>query len=392
MVARSETAPSPGTTSAGKSPVIPTTFLPRLVTLPSGIPASLQPVWRQYALACIVFVLVSVLNYSLKNVFGYQAIALIYLLSIVLLALFVNRGAILFGTVLSAIGWNYVFVKTPFAFTFSDPYDNMMLLTYFVVTLIVGQLTTRLRAQRDAEMNAKLLAESERLGRTLLNSVSHEFRTPIAAISSAATSLSSTGALSAEQKNLVNEIESASTRLNHVVESLLSAARIKAGQVRPKPDWCDVADLVRVTLRRLKDQTQSHPVKTFIPPDLPLVKADFVLTEQALANLIVNAIRHTPHGTPVEITAQIKDSYLEIAVADSGPGLPADQLGRVFDPFHRGRAAKTGGVGLGLAIVKGFIEVQGGHVKAANRSSGNGATFTIFLNATDSPTLSQEML
>jgi two-component system sensor histidine kinase KdpD len=372
--------------------VIPTAFLPRLVTLPAGIPPSLQPVWRQYALASLVFVLVSILNYSLKNVFGYQAIALIYLLSIVLLALFVNRGAILFGTALSAIGWNYVFVKTPFAFTFSDPYDNMMLLTYFVVTLIVGQLTTRLRAQRDAEITAKLLAESERLGRTLLNSVSHEFRTPIAAISSAATTLSSTGALSAEQKNLVNEIESASTRLNHVVESLLSAARIKAGQVRPKPDWCDVADLVRVTLRRLKDQTQTHPVKTFIPPDLPLVKADFVLTEQALANLIVNAMRHTPPGTPVEITAQIKDSYLEIAVVDSGPGLPADQLGRVFDPFHRGRAAKTGGVGLGLAIVKGFIDVQGGHVKAANRNSGNGAIFTIFLNATDSPTLSQEML
>ncbi len=392
MVPRLETSQSPSTTSSGKSPVTPTAFFPKLVTLPSGIPASLQPVWRQYALACVVFILVSVLNYSLKNVFGYQAIALIYLLSIVLLALFVNRGAILFGTVLSAVGWNYIFVKTPFAFTFSDPYDNMMLLTYFVVTLIVGQLTTRLRAQRDAEINAKLLAESERLGRTLLNSVSHEFRTPIAAISSAATSLSATGALSAEQKNLVNEIESASTRLNHVVESLLSAARIKAGQVRPKPDWCDVTDLVRVTLRRLKDQTQTHPIKTFFPPDLPLVKADYVLTEQALANLIVNAVRHTPPGTPIEITAQVREGYLEIAVADSGPGLPADQLGRVFDPFHRGRSAKTGGVGLGLAIVKGFIEVQGGHVKAGNRTNGNGAIFTIILNATDSPKLSEEML
>ena len=317
---------------------------------------------------------------------------MIYLLSVVLLALFVSRGATVFGTVLTAAAWSYIFVPPAFALDFSEPYDNMMLLTYFVVTLVIGQLTARLRAQRAAELNAKLLAESERLGRTLLNSVSHEFRTPIAAIASATQTLQSTGALTPEQRNLINEVESASERLNRVVESLLSAARIKAGQVRPKPDWCDVADLVRVTLRSIKDRTSSHPVRTFIPSNLPLVKADFVLTEQALANLVANAVKHTPPGTPIEITAQIESGFLIIGVADSGPGLSADELGRIFDPFQRGDSAKTGGVGLGLAIVKGFIEVQGGRVVAANRSSGTGAIFSIYLDAADAPHLPQEIL
>jgi len=360
-------------------------------TILNALSISLRPPWRQYVLAFVVFALVTALNFLIQTWVGYQAIALVYLLSVVLLALFINRGATLLGTFLTAAGWNFFFAPPAFAFNISDAYDNMMLLTYFVVTLTVGQLTTRLRAQRDAELNAKLLAESERLGRTLLNSVSHEFRTPIAAISSAAHTLQSTSELTKEQQNLVAEIESAGARLNRVVQSLLSAARIQSGQVRPKIDWCDIADLVRTTLRGIKDQIYSHRIRIFLPKNLPLVKADFVLTEQALANLVVNAVTYTAPGTPVEIVGQIENGFLALTVSDDGPGLPADQLERVFDPFQRGGTTKTGGLGLGLAIVKGFIEVQGGSVKAMNRGVG-GASFTIYLNASDSPSLPQEIL
>jgi two-component system sensor histidine kinase KdpD len=267
-----------------------------------------------------------------------------------------------------------------------------MLLTYFVVTLIVGQLTARLRAQRDAEINAKLLAESERLGRTLLNSVSHELRTPISAITSAANTLHSTSVLTSEQLSLVSEIESASSRLNRVVQSLLSAARIQSGHINPKLDWCDIADLVRVTLRGIKDQIYNRRVLIFIPKNLPLIRADFVLTGQALANLVINASTYTPAGSEIEIIAQIEGDSLALTVSDDGPGLPPDQLDRIFDPFERAGTTKTGGLGLGLAIVKGFIEVQGGCVKAANRAAGTGAVFTIYLSALDSPRLPQEIL
>ena len=352
---------------------------------------SLLPVWRQYCLAVAVFVLVTIFSFWIRQWFGYQAIALIYLFSVVLLALFINRGATLFGTILTAAGWNFFFAPPAFAFNISDTYDNMMLLTYFVVTLTVGQLTTRLRAHRDAELQAKLLAESEKLGRTLLRSVSHELRTPIAVIKSAAHTLPSTGPLNKDQESLVAEIESASARLNRVVQSLLSAARIQSGQVRPKLDWCDISDLVRVTLSGIKDQIYSRRIRIFLPKELPLVKADFILTEQALANLVMNAITYTTPGTPIEIVGYMENGFFALTVSDEGPGIPADQLERIFDPFQRGDATKTGGLGLGLAIVKGFVEVQGGRVEAMNRGAG-GAAFTIYLKATDMPSFPEAIL
>jgi two-component system sensor histidine kinase KdpD len=352
---------------------------------------SMLPTWRQYGLALVVFVLVTSLSFCVQPWLGYQAIALVYLLSVVLLALSVSRGATLFGTVLTAAGWNFFFAPPAFAFNISDSYDNMMLLTYFVVTLTVGQLTNRLRAHRDAELQAKLLAESEKLGRTLLRSVSHELRTPIAAINSAAHTLPSTGPLNKEQENLVGEIESASARLNRVVQSLLSAARIQSGQVRPKMEWCDMSDLIRVTLKGINSHIFSRRIRIFLPKNPPLVKADFVLTEQVLANLVVNAATYTKPETPIEIIGQMEEGYFALTVCDEGPGIPKDQLERIFDPFQRGDKAKTGGLGLGLAIVKGFMEVQGGHVKASNRGAG-GAAFTIYFKATDQPFFPETIL
>lgn len=346
--------------------------------------------WKQYALAFLVFVAVSIFSFWVKRWIGHQAIALIYLLSVVLLALFINQGATFFGTVLTAAGWNYIFAPPAFAFNISDTYDNMMLITYFVVTLTVGQLTTRLRAHRDAEMRTKLIAESERLGRTLLRSVSHELRTPVSAISSASHSLL-TMVSSHEERELVTEIESATARLDRVVHSLLSAARIQTGQIQPKKDWCDISELIQVTLGDLKGHIPPHRIATTIPEDLPLVNLDFVLTQQALGNLIVNAATHTPPEAAIEISARIESCVLALSVADSGAGVPTDQLERIFDPFHRGRSAKTGGLGLGLAIAKGFIEAQNGRVAAANRDSG-GAVFTIFLDATDTPDIQKDIL
>lgn len=362
-------------------------FLGRMALLVTARRASAG--WRQYTLAFAVFALVSLLNLWLHRWIGYQAIALVYLLSVVLLALLVNRAPVVFGTILTATAWNYFFAPPRFAFNISDFYDNMMLVTYFVVTLTVGHLTTRLREQRDAELQAKLLSESERLGRTLLNSVSHELRTPIAAIASAAHTLRA-GSLTSDQQNLAVEIESASARLNRVVQSLLSAARIQSGQIRPKLDWCDVHDLVRVSLRGIKQETASHAIKMDLPGNLRLVRADFVLLEQALANLVVNAVTHTPPGTEIEITARNIKGYLHLAVADAGPGIPSAQLGRIFDSFQRGSNAKPGGMGLGLAIVKGFIEAQGGRVEAANRPNG-GAIFTIRLPLSDDPDWPKEV-
>ncbi len=343
----------------------------------------------QYSMAFGTFVAVSLLNIWLEDLIGYQAIALVYLLAVVVLALFVNRGPLIFGTALTALGWCFLAAPPRYTFHISSFYDKMMFATYFVVALTIGQLTTRLRAHREAEIKTKLIAESERLSRTLLNSVSHELRTPIATITGAASGLCASGTLTPMQQKLATEIESASARLNRVVQSLLSAARLQSGQVRPKLDWCDITDLVQIALRDVTNMTANHPVGVKLAAGLPLVKMDVILMGQAVANLLANAAAHTPPGTPVEISARIEGNNLALEVSDSGPGLPPDQLDRIFDLFHRLPTARPGGTGLGLAIVKGFVEAQGGRVKAANRPGG-GAVFTIWMPASDAPDLPEE--
>ena len=346
---------------------------------------------QQYALAFAAFVAASLLNLSLEPRIGYQSVSLIYLLVVVVLALFLNRGPVILTAALTAFWWGYAFAPPRYSFQITGFYDKMMLVTYFAVALSISQLTARLRAHREAVAKTKLVAESERLGRTLLNSVSHELRTPIATITGAASELRASGPLTPIQQKLAVEIETiVSIRLNRVVQSLLSAARLRSGRLRPKPDWCDIPELIRLAVREVGTLAAGHPIEVNIAPGLPLAKMDFVLMEQALANLMVNATMHTPPGTAITISARVEKNELILQVADRGPGLPPDELERIFDPFHRAATARPGGTGLGLAIVKGFVEAQGGRVSASNRTSGGGALFTITLPANEAPDLPEE--
>jgi two-component system sensor histidine kinase KdpD len=346
---------------------------------------------KQYAAAFGTFVAVSLLNLSLEHWIGYQTVPLVYLVAVVLLALAVNRGPLLFGTALTAVGWNFLFAPPKYSLHIADVYDKAMLATYFVVALTIGHLTARARAQQAAELKAQLFAESERLGRTLLNSVSHELRTPIAAISSAADGLLESRTLDPGNRKLAVEIDSASVRLNRVVQGLLSAARIQSGQLRPRLNWCDPQDVVHAALEDTREIRAGHPIELEIADDLPLVKLDAELMKQALSNLLVNAAIYTPTETSIKVTARAEEKNLVMQVADRGPGLPPEHIESIFELFYRAPNAKPGGTGLGLAIVKGFIEAQGGRVQAANRAQG-GAIFSIFLPTTEQPQLPEEKI
>ena len=242
---------------------------------------------------------------------------------------------------------------------------------------------------RETETQARLLAESERLGKTLLNSVSHELRTPLAAITSAASGLRDAGALSPTQQTLVEELDEAATRLNWLVRNLLDLSRLEAGHLHPNLDWHDVRDLVHTTLQNLGRALAEHPVTVSIPADLPPVKLDFTLTEQMLANLLMNAATHTPAATPIEVSVRADSSHLVLEVSDRGPGLPPGNPARWFDRFQRGANAAPGGTGIGLSLVKGFAEAQGGTVVAANRDGG-GAVLTVRLPWAQMPPLPTE--
>lgn len=364
-------------------------FVPMLLT-GNRLTLFLAPLWRQYLAATMVVSIVTGIGILTEPWINYHALALIHLLALVLLAMIVGRSATLWGAVLSAICWDYFSVPPPDSFHLLDLYDKMTVTTYCVVALVVSQLTTRLRTHRETELKAQLLAESEKLGRTLLNSVSHEFRTPLSAIIGAAATLRAEGGLSPSQQRSISEIESAGSRLNRIVQSLLSAARLQGGQLRPRLDWCEARDVINASLRESAELVKGHPCETKIAAGPNLAKMDFVLMQQALSNLIANAAIHTPPGTPIEISARFEGKELMLQVADRGPGLPPEELDRMFDLFHRLPNAKPGGTGLGLAIVKGFVEAQGGRVRAGNGASG-GAVFNIFLPASDNPELPEEL-
>jgi len=494
---------------------------------------------RGYRVALGVVAGVTGLNALLQYELGYQSLALVYLLSVVVLAMFVGRGPTLAAATLTALAWNFLFVPPLFTFHISGATDLMLFFTYFVVALAMGHLAARLRAQqkaerqreeratalylltrelanasdfadllaivvrevgktfqagvglslpeeapglpltpyfastwaldekeqsvalwafnhrqpagrgtatlpaseglhlpllageravgvlslrladpaalapaqrdfndtfirqialvldrqrlREAEQQAHLLAESERLSKTLLNSISHEMRTPITAIASAASSLSEDGgSRNVEFRQLmVGEIQEAAGRLNRLVGNLLNMTRLEAGYVKPKLDWCDVSDLVQVTLKEVEKDLARHKVMVEMAPCLPLVRMDFVLTQQALTNLLLNAATHTPAGTDVQLKVTVENQWLAIAVADTGPGLAQDTLDRIFDKFYRAPSAVAGGTGLGLSIVKGFMEAQGGRAEAANRP-GTGAVFSLRLPLSEAPPATPE--
>jgi two-component system sensor histidine kinase KdpD len=335
----------------------------------------------QYGLVVAVMLLVSVLNIVLNPIVGVHATALIYLLAVVLLGLFVQRGPILLAASLSAVVWDYFFLPPVFAFRVSHFEDALLLVMYFIVAIILGQLTTRIRAQQEAERKAQLIAESERLGKSLLDSVTHEIRTPIAAIKSATGNLLQFQdvPLSGSQKAMVAEIHEAIERLNRLVGNVLDVTRLDSGHLSAKISACDVRDLIQVVAKETKKELAEHPLTIEISPNVPLVAPmDFVLTQQALMTLLSNAAFHTPPGTAVSLRVSREAEELMFEVSDRGPGIAQESLPRVFEKFYRAPNARAGGTGLGLSVAKGIVEAQNGRVEAKNASKG-GAVFTIRL-------------
>ncbi len=245
---------------------------------------------------------------------------------------------------------------------------------------LTRQIALALDRQRLIEFSekAKLLAESERLGKTLLDSMSHEIRTPVAAIKAAAIDLAELKSVTGPGAELIAEIQEAAERLNRLVGKVLDITRLESGHIKPLFNECEVNDIVNVAVAETEKDLTRHKLTVDIAPGLPIIQTDFVFLQQALMNLLSNAALHTPAGTPVELRVWKNRDALCLMVSDRGPGLDPQSLARVFDKFYRGPAAPTGGTGLGLSLVKGFVEALGGKVKAENRSGG-GAVFTITL-------------
>ena len=483
---------------------------------------------NEYLYTLISVSIITVINLLIVHFTGYWAIALIYLIFILLLGLYVRRGAVFIAAVLSAIAWNFLFIPPLFTLRIAKLEDLMMFFVYFITALIVGGLTSKLHSKEwalrireknisdiyefskalekaadideivfttvkyiEVYFNAKtafilrnpsgelsaeqhkhssftmheggrgiaewvfrnrkpagrntdtirqasgtyiplnspgkvmgvmclhsekesefsfdqdnffnsivyqtamrleremlavenrntlLLAESERIYKILLNSISHELRTPLTTITGASTSLLDEVVESKPEtrKALVLEIYRAGERLNRLVGNLLDISRLESGMMKLNLQKHDTGDLVNVVLRSLENELAEYKVLIDIPDGLPMIIIDFVLMEQALVNLVYNAVNHTPQGTVINISAELSAGGFQIVVKDNGPGLIPEEIPFLFDKFHRGASSSAGGTGLGLSICKGIVEAHNGKISAANNPEG-GARFTISL-------------
>jgi two-component system sensor histidine kinase KdpD len=262
-------------------------------------------------------------------------------------------------------------------------FDQGVLLETFInqVALVIERELLDEAAEQSA-----MLRESERLYTTLLNSISHELRTPIAAIMGAASSLLNphAGVSEVGRTELVSTIQTAADRLNRLVENLLDMSRLESGRLRLKRDWCDISEIIGVAVKRFDYCFSGRPLTMRIAPQLPLIQVDFVLIEQVLVNLLDNACNYTPEGTRITIEARQQDAWLEVDIADEGHGIPEADLERIFDKFYRVPRTATGGTGLGLSISRGLIEAHDGTLTAENQPEG-GARFIIRLPLSGTP-------
>ena len=237
-------------------------------------------------------------------------------------------------------------------------------------------------AERSRESEVEV--EAERLRTALLSSLSHDMRTPLASIEGAAsTLLQETEPAPAARRDLAATIVQESHRMGRLVANLLDMIRVEAGTLQVHKEWQLLSDVVGVALLRTEEQLRGHPVTTAFPADLPLVPMDEILLEQVFVNLLENAAKHTPAGTPIEVGASSRPGEVVAYVADRGPGLPPGEEESIFRKFHRGGGG-AGGIGLGLTICRGIVTAHGGRIWAENRSGG-GAIFRIALPISGTP-------
>ena len=456
---------------------------------------------------------------------GYSSVSLIYLLAVVLSGMILSRWPVLLLGALSAVLWNYLFIPPRFTFLINKPYDLMMFVMFFVISLVMGQITTRLREREQAErkqedrlntlyqltrilavtheskeaiknalekleevlkvrgaifltdfkghpdfekprcgnitlsgkersvatwtfqkrevagrftetlpeaenfylplvsMNkslgvlvicpaqdrvwtldqrtllesfaslmtvilekdiltrmaeeAKVKAETEKLQAALLDSVSHELKTPLTIIAGSAEHLEKKGN-DAEFQKLVFEIRTASRRLLQTVNGLLNMTRLDSGSLQLALEWHDVRDIIGSAIENLKEPLSQHRIVIRYADVLPPVRIDAGIIRQVLTNLLSNAAAYSPKETEIIISAQIDENTLVISVIDHGPGIAEEDTDKIFEKFYRGKNVPTGGLGLGLSIAKRFVEAQGGDIGVYNQK-GSGACFEIRL-------------
>jgi two-component system sensor histidine kinase KdpD len=355
--------------------------------------------WLDYAKAALAVVTIALLGAPLLGQFDLANIAMLFPLAVLFAAIRLGRGPAVFAAFLSVALFDFFFVHPHFTLAVSDLQYLLTFAVLLAVALTTAELAARLRRERDSAetrgeeaARARLAVESERLRNTLLASLSHDLRTPLTALAGLAESLPLAGPpLPPAQAALAEAIRTEALRTHALARDLLDLARLQSDAPHLALDWIAADELVGSAVQSRAHALCAHALTLDLPDDLPLLRADAVLMERVLCNLLDNAAAHTPPGGRITVTARCTadgitpdgaPAWLAIDFCDDGCGLPPGREQAIFERFVRGadpgRARTTGdeGTGLGLTLVRAIIEAHGGSVAARNRPSG-GACFTL---------------
>lgn len=332
-----------------------------------------------------IFSVVTVFSFCilLRDHIYYRSVGYLMLFMVSILAIFFDILPVLTAATLSAMSWAFFFLKPIYSLEVKNREDQFLLFMYFSIALIHMILTNRIKNSEKIIQEKKEKDKIINLYNTLFNSLSHELKTPVSAIMGA-TDVLSNPEIQLEkptQQLLISEISIASQRLNNQINNLLNSSRLESGELNLKLEWTHLEELIGHVLNQIDTKNQSRHINIDLPENFPFYKLDGHLIEQAIYNLVINALTYTKEGTKISIKFKDEpknnnESVLHILVSDNGGGIPEDKLPQIFNKFFRVNSSKTGGSGLGLSIVKGIILAHGGSVDVKNNNFG-GVDFTL---------------
>jgi two-component system sensor histidine kinase KdpD len=330
----------------------------------AGIAASL--LWVALATALI---------YPLREIAPVVSTGVVYMLAVLVVSTYWGLWLGLFTAVLSTLAFNFFHIPPTGNLDIANGENWVALGVFLTAAAIASSLAERSRAQaREAETEA--LRRSDETKTALLRAVSHDLRSPLTAIVAAGEALSSETIADGDRRVLAEAVGAEASRLSNLVDKLLDLSRLEAGHSPPRTDWCSIEEVVTAAVEALGER--GDPVEIALDPDLPFVRADATQLERVFVNLLENAVRFRAGGQ-VTVSARARPDRVAVEVVDHGPGIPGEDLDRVFEPFYQRPGDRSHeGSGLGLAIVRGLVGVNGGRVWAES-APGRGASFVVEL-------------
>ena len=351
----------------------------------------------------LAIALITIVLLPLRQEVNSTTIALTQLLVVVAIATVFEREAALVASLLAALSFNFFFLEPYYTLTIAEPENLVALLVFLAVAITVGHLSaTSNRRRAEAERlyqeledafekasHAEALKRSEKLKTSLLDAVTHDFRTPLTSIKASVTMLIEDRQLGKSERTLdsrgrnelLEVINEEADKLNTFVESMVELARFQAGESELQRSVVTPEEIVVKAARRARSVRPTHKLRSQVESGLPALSVDSRALVEAVFNLIDNAAKYSPAGTTIHIGAEKENNDVRFSVEDEGPGIPESERGSVFERFYRGEkdGTREKGLGMGLAIVRGIIEAHGGKIWV--ESGKRGARFVFDLPA-----------